>query len=186
MAEAATGSNRIKFVYNAQFPTATAIVLDYLLNNPHFTSRQGRQKGMDAITAFYRPLAEEARGELTEEQVREVAKHCVELLSKHIDALCSRYQLDRSSSASPMDTSTATMGGLQEILMSGFQTIADAIRSQVIVAAPQMPSAEITTDSQAIEPAASLFDLEQGIAMDKSELGLLGMLLDDTEDNVVD
>ena len=181
MVEEAARSNRIKFVYNAQFPTATAIVLDYLLNNPHFTSRQGRQKGMDAITAFYRPLAEEARGELSEEQVREVAKHCVELLSKHIDDLCGRYQLDRSAA---VETPIEPMGGLQQILSNGFQTIADAIRSQVILAAPQISDAEIT--AQAIESSVSLFDLEQGIAMDKSELGLLGMLLDDTEDNVVD
>jgi hypothetical protein len=61
-----------------------------------------------------------------------------------------------------------------------------AKRRYEAIAAPQMPSAEITTGSQTIEPSASLFDLKQGIAMDKSELGLLGMLLDDTEDNVVD
>ncbi len=42
-------SDRVKFVYNAQFPTATAVVLNYLLNNPHFTGRQGRQQGMDAM-----------------------------------------------------------------------------------------------------------------------------------------
>jgi hypothetical protein len=46
-----THSNRVKFIYNAQFPAATAVVLDYLLNNPHFTGRQGRQQGMDAIMA---------------------------------------------------------------------------------------------------------------------------------------
>ena len=42
-------SDRVKFVYNAQFPAATAGVLNYLLNNPHFTGRQGRQQGMDAM-----------------------------------------------------------------------------------------------------------------------------------------
>jgi hypothetical protein len=73
---------RVKFIYNAQFPADTAVVLNYLLNNPHFTGRQGRQKGMDAMMAFYRPLAEEARGELPEADLRDMARHCVAQLAQ--------------------------------------------------------------------------------------------------------
>ena len=81
-------SDRVKFVYNAQFPAATAIVLNYLLNNPHFTGRQGRQQGMDAMMAFYRPLAEEFHGELSVSEIQEMARHCVERLAKQIADLC--------------------------------------------------------------------------------------------------
>ena len=81
-------SDRVKFIYNAQFPAATAIVLNYLLNNPHFTGRQGRQQGMDAMMAFYRPLAEEFHGELSVSEIQEMARHCVERLAKQIADLC--------------------------------------------------------------------------------------------------
>ena len=81
-------SDRVKFVYNAQFPAATAVVLNYLLNNPHFTGRQGRQQGMDAMMAFYRPLAEEFHGELSVSEIQEMARHCVERLAKQIADLC--------------------------------------------------------------------------------------------------
>ena len=70
-----TRSERVKFVYNAQFPAPTAVLVKYLVHNPHFTSRQGRQQGMNAMMAFYRPMAEE---------FQEMARHCVERLMKQI------------------------------------------------------------------------------------------------------
>jgi hypothetical protein len=37
---------------------------------------------MDAMMAFYRPLAEEARGELPEADLRDMARHCVAQLAQ--------------------------------------------------------------------------------------------------------
>jgi len=53
-------SERVKFVYNAQFPAATAVLVKYLVHNPHFTNRQGRQQDLDG-----RPMAEEFHGEVS-------------------------------------------------------------------------------------------------------------------------
>jgi len=147
-------SDRVKFVYNAQFPSSTAVVLDYLINNDVFTSRQGRQRAIDAISAFYRPLAEEERGEMSEEQVQTVASVCVEQLVKQINNLCDRYQLanpitDRPSSATISDDR------LESILKSGFQTIADAIQGS-----------GLSMDSS----LSSSPNLEQGGVMDDDEL----------------
>lgn len=36
-------AKRVKFVYSAQFPAPTAVVLDYLLSNEAFTPREGQQ-----------------------------------------------------------------------------------------------------------------------------------------------
>ena len=74
------GTNRVKFVYNAQFPATTAVVLDYLLRNEQFTPRQGRQLGMDAMMAFYRPMAEDVRGEVSESDRQAIARQCVKHL----------------------------------------------------------------------------------------------------------
>ncbi|MBT9317890.1 hypothetical protein [Leptothoe spongobia] len=148
-------SDRVKFVYNAQFPSSTAVVLDYLINNDAFTSRQGRQRAMDAITAFYRPLAEEERGKMSEEQVQAVAGVCVEQLVKQIDTLCDRYQLPNPITSRAR---TASISGdrLESILESGFQTIADAIRGSGLSVDSPLPMSP---------------PLEQGVLMDGSELG---------------
>ena len=79
-----TRSERVKFVYNAQFPAPTAVLVKYLVHNPHFTSRQGRQQGMNAMMAFYRPMAEEFHGEVSVSELQEMARHCVERLMKQI------------------------------------------------------------------------------------------------------
>jgi hypothetical protein len=73
-------------------------VLNYLLNNPHFTGRQGRQQGMDAMMAFYRPLAEEFHGELSVSEIQEMARHCVERLAKQIADLFSNSACPASRS----------------------------------------------------------------------------------------
>lgn len=155
-------SDRVKFIYNAQFPAATAVVLNYLLNNPHFTGRQGRQQGMDAMMAFYRPLAEEFHGELSVSEIQEMARHCVERLAKQIADLCDRYHI-----ANPV---TADVGASASL---GSTARLEAILEELVVAvrgggaiAPQFP-------------ALAPMDIEQGVAMDGDELGELGDILKD-------
>ncbi|WP_035984370.1 hypothetical protein [Leptolyngbya sp. KIOST-1] len=157
-----THSDRVKFIYNAQFPAATAVVLNYLLNNPHFTGRQGRQQGMDAMMAFYRPLAEEFHGELSVSEIQEMARHCVERLAKQIADLCDRYHITNPTANSP----TAPAGDfsrLEAVLEQCLSRIADALQS----GAP-------------IPRATAAPNLEQGVDMDGSELGDLAQVLSST------
>ena len=136
------------------------MVLDYLINNDVFTSRQGRQRAMDAISAFYRPLAEEERGEMSEEQVQAVASVCVEQLVKQIDNLCALYQLPNPITGRP---GSAAISGdqLESILESGFQTIADAIRDSGLSVDSSLPSSP---------------NLEQVVVMDDGELWDIDLL----------
>jgi hypothetical protein len=152
-------SERVKFVYNAQFPAPTAVVLDYLLHNPHFTGRNGRQQGMDAMMAFYRPLAEEFHGELSVSELQEMARHCVERLTKQIDDLCDRYRIANPATKDGTQT-VSDFGQLERVLEQGFRRVAESLQAGVPV-------------SQA--PASSNF--EQGVAMDGSELGDLEQVL---------
>lgn len=151
---------RVKFIYNAQFPAATAVVLNYLLNNPHFTGRQGRQQGMDAMMAFYRPLAEEFHGELSVSEIQEMARHCVERLVKQIADLCDRYHIANPTTRE-MPSPAGDFSALEQILDQGFQRMAESLRSGVTIAS-----------QTAVVP-----NLEQGVEMDGSELGDLERLL---------
>ncbi|PSR15834.1 hypothetical protein C8255_21045 [filamentous cyanobacterium CCP3] len=162
-----THPDRVKFIYNAQFPAATAVVLNYLLNNPHFTGRQGRQQGMDAMMAFYRPLAEEFHGELSVSEIQEMARHCVERLVKQIADLCDRYHI-----ANPVKSQVgapATLGNTAR-LESILEELVVAVRSGGAMA---LPSRSLTIAPQSSSPV----DIEQGVAMDGNELGDLGDIL---------
>lgn len=165
-------SDRVKLVYNAQRDAPAGIVLNYLLNHPHFTSRQGRQQAMDAISAFYRPLAEEHRGMMSQAELQEVARNCVEVLAKQIEALCSRYQIEDPRTARPGAEASENLGRLESVLADGLEAIALALRSgSFLPAGESFPSLS--------GPAIANF--EQGVKMAGDELGALGLLLEDDD-----
>ncbi len=155
-------SERVKFIYNAQFPAATAVVLNYLLNNPHFTGRQGRQQGMDAMMAFYRPLAEEFHGELSVSEIQEMARHCVERLAKQIADLCDHYHI-----ANPVMAHVGAPTAL------GSTARLESILEELVVAV--RGGGAIAPQSHTLAPV----DIEQGVAMDGGELGDLGDILNE-------
>jgi hypothetical protein len=156
-----TCSERVKFVYNAQFPAPTATLIKYLVHNPSFTSRYGRQLGMDAMMAFYRPLAEEFHGELSVSEIQEMARHCVERLVKQIDDLCNRYRIANPTTR-VTTSSIGDFGPLERVLEQGFLRMAESFQSGVIVSTPSV----------------AVPNFEQGVEMDGSELGDLGGILD--------
>jgi hypothetical protein len=123
-----TRPERIKLVYNAQFPASTAVVLEYLLRNSDFSSRTGRQEAMDAIMAFFHPLAETARGERSVSEVQDIARHCVERLLKQVDMLCTTYQI-----SNPMVNVTSALSKdfrqLEAVLDQGFLRLAGVLQS---------------------------------------------------------
>jgi hypothetical protein len=159
--------DRVKFIYNAQFPAATAVVLNYLLNNPHFTGRQGRQQGMDAMMAFYRPLAEEFHGELSVSEIQEMARHCVERLAKQIADLCDRYHI-----ASPVTANVSASAPMSSTARL------EAILEELVVVVKGGGASRFLTIPPST-PAHAPMNIEQGVAMDGDELGDLGDILND-------
>jgi len=142
-------SNRVKLTYNATITSVAGVVLDYLINSVHFTSRHGRQMAIDAISAFYRPVAEEMKGKLSQAELREVAHHCVEMLLQQADVLCKRYDLENPMNLAAeqtlvgqftdSQTSTSEMiqayenhqRRLQFTLEKGLGAIASALKTEV-------------------------------------------------------
>jgi hypothetical protein len=168
-------SDRVKLVYNAQRDAPAGIVLDYLLNHPHFTSRQGRQQAMDAISAFYRPLAEEHRGVMSQAELQEVARNCVEVLAKQMEALCSRYQIESPRTAYPGAEASDGLGRLEAVLADGLEAIALALRSGSFLPGG---TAKEAPHSTTLPPT---LHFEQGVKMAGDELGALGLLLEDDD-----
>jgi hypothetical protein len=164
-------SDRVKLVYNAQIDSPAGMVLDYLLNNSHFTSRQGRQQAIEAITAFYRPLAAEAKGDTPHAELQAVARNCVEVLAKQIDVLCTRYQIEPPTSAHG-SAAPGNLDRLETTLANGLQAIAQALQSGSFLSAGE---------SFSPPPRPAIVNLEQGVRMEGDELGELGLLLEDDD-----
>ncbi len=164
-------SDRVKLVYNAQIDSPAGMVLDYLLNNSHFTSRQGRQQAIEAITAFYRPLAAEAKGDTPHAELQAVAQNCVEVLAKQIDVLCTRYQLEPPTSAHG-SAAPDNLDRLETTLANGLQAIAQALQSGTFLP---------TGETFPALPRSAIVNFEQGVRMEGDELGELGLLLEDDD-----
>jgi hypothetical protein len=164
-------TDRVKLVYNAQLDSPAGMVLDYLLNNAHFTSRQGRQQAIEAISAFYRPLAAETREDTSHAELQAMARHCVEVLAKQIDVLCTRYQIESPMSAHGTVVPD-NLDRLEMTLANGLQAISQALQSGSFV-----PAGE--SFSPSTHP--TIVNFEQGVRMEGDELGELGLLLEDDD-----
>ena len=109
--------------------------------------------------AFYQPLAETERGERSVSEVQDMARHCVERLLKQVDLLCTTYQI-----SNPMVNVSSALSKdfrqLEIVLYQGLQRITKMLQS-----------------GTSLPPVATITNLEQGVAMDGSELGDLGSVL---------
>ncbi|MEB3356053.1 MAG: hypothetical protein VKK04_04955 [Synechococcales bacterium] len=178
---------RVKLTYNAAKSSQAGVVLDYLLKNDCFDSRQGRDKVIDALSAFYRPAAEERRGQLSEEELRQVAEYCVEVLAKQIETLCESYSLESplKSAVEPQDSDEPEepTGRLEVVLAEGLRAIANAITTgnrPIKHSSREMfdDSAIDDGDIDAEDDAVASFDADQGVEMDGTELGDLDQLVE--------
>lgn len=87
---------RIQFAFNADLDSAVGATFQYLLKNPHFPSRAGKHKGTDAMMAFWQPFAYQEAGELSEEELKAIARESVEALSRQMDLIGETFGLEPS------------------------------------------------------------------------------------------
>ena len=80
---------RIQFAYNADRERPIGVVFRYLIDNPHGSSREGKHKGLDAMSAFWKPFAYQDCTDISEEALKVLAREAMEALS-HQMALISR------------------------------------------------------------------------------------------------
>lgn len=84
---------RIKFNYNAYRHGPMGDVFEYLLNSRAHSTPQGKQKGLAAISAFWKPFSAQAVLRLSEEEVRAVALTSIEELTQQISLIRNTFNL---------------------------------------------------------------------------------------------
>jgi hypothetical protein len=87
--------NRSEFSYKTDAQTPLATVFAYLNGkfSKTFTQREGKQRAIDALLAFWRPYALRANKSASEE-VREAAIASVEALFRQLQRICADFAVD--------------------------------------------------------------------------------------------
>ena len=107
---------RIQFAYNAYLDSLVGVTFNYLIKNPHFPSRVGKHKGIDAMTAFWKPFAYQEEGVLSEEQLRAIAIESVEMLTRQIDLICAAFGLENPQAKAPDNLKQAIRQAMSETI----------------------------------------------------------------------
>lgn len=102
------------------------------------TQREGKERAIDAMTAFWQVYALRAKGASIEQQ-KESARHCLHALMRQVEAICHDFGL-ASPFAEP-DTATAKDSAMLESLLQLLQA-SPALKAQPLPAAVETPKAQ--------------------------------------------
>jgi hypothetical protein len=157
---------RIQFAYNADCEMPIGKVFQYLLKNDHTPSREGKHKGLDAMSAFWKPFAYQD-GQVSDEERGAIARESIEALTRQIDLICETFGVEKPESSS--NTSDLK----QEIQAAVTEVVQSLMANGAIPAS--ITEAVVTQSTQAIASPPS----HEGVDFDED--ALLGGLFDNSE-----
>jgi hypothetical protein len=122
---------RIQFAYNADREMAIGVVFRYLIDNPLMSSREGKHKGLDAMSAFWKPFAYQECTDSTEEDLQVLAREAMEALAHQMALISSTFGVEP-----PKTENTPQQEQLQEMIQ---QAVTAAMLNLVESGAIVMP-----------------------------------------------
>ncbi|WP_035984356.1 hypothetical protein [Leptolyngbya sp. KIOST-1] len=122
---------RIQFAYNADREMAIGVVFRYLIDNPLMSSREGKHKGLDAMSAFWKPFAYQACTDATEEDLHALARESMEALAHQMALISDTFGVEP-----PKTENTPQQEQLQEMIQ---QAVTAAMLNLVESGAITMP-----------------------------------------------
>ncbi len=152
--------NRSEFSYKTDAQTPLATVFAYLNGkfSRTFTLREGKQRAIDALLAFWRPYALRANKSESDE-IREAAIASVEALFRQLQRVCADFNVDSPCSPNePMDFSDllAALTARAEQTMSSPDLLS---QTQVRSHPPPITNAVITSEMIFVNDEELLGDL---------------------------
>ena len=162
---------RIQFAFNADCGTHIGEVFRYLLKNEHMPSREGKLKGLDAISAFWRPFAYQEDGQLSEDEKSAIARESIEALARQIELIRDTFGLEKPQVSEDADlkqtVQSAVTEALQELMANGTLSASSTMTtSTTTVGTPQATTSQTAPANEGVD-----FDEE----------ALLGGLFDGSE-----
>jgi len=158
---------RIQFAFNAEVGTPIGVLFRYLIKPERSHSREQKQKGIDAMSAFWKPFAYQEQGNLDEEELKSIARDAIEALTRQADLIRQTFGIERSEAPSQLkdEVRQAVREALQDLGGSG----AIAATSQTTSLGASILSAIAKTNHPEVE------------GVDFDEDALLGDLFENTD-----
>jgi hypothetical protein len=164
---------RIQFAYNADCEMPIGKVFQYLLKNDLMPSREGKHKGLDAMSAFWKPFAYQEN----EEERGAIARESIEALTRQIDLIRETFGVEKPESPSH------TTDLKQEIQTVVTEVVQNLIENGAISAS--MTGAVVTQSTQTALPpsgrSSPIASTPTHEGVDFDEDALLGGLFDSAE-----
>lgn len=173
ISEATGERQRIQFAYNADVDSPTGVLFQYLIKNERARSREGKHKGIDAMSAFWKPFAYQEQEKLNDEELKAIARESVEQLSRQMTLICEAFGLEPPTAA----TASPPVDLKQEIR----QAVAEAFQQMALagIAPGMMTLPPVASSPRASQQSSRGNSLEELEGVDFDEDALLGTLLDD-------
>jgi hypothetical protein len=167
---------RIQFAYNADCEMPIGKVFQYLLKNDLMPSREGKHKGLDAMSAFWKPFAYQD-GQVSEEERGAIARESIEALTRQIDLIRETFGVEKPESPS----NTADLK--QEIQTVVTEVVQNLMANGAIPAS--MTGTVVTQSTQTALPpegrSSTIASTPTHEGVDFDEDALLGGLFDNSE-----
>ncbi len=165
---------RIQFAYNADVNSPTGVLFQYLIKNERARSREGKHKGIDAMSAFWKPFAYQEQEDLNEEELKAIARESVELLSRQMTLICEAFGLESPTAATAMPNLDLKQE-IRQAVTEAFQQMAMAGMAPGMIT--NLPPAPAPQKPSSLSRASDSFGETEGVDFDED--ALLGTLLDD-------
>ena len=163
---------RIQFAYNADRDTRIGEVFKYLLKSDKLPSRQGKHKGLDAISAFWQAFAYQEKEGVSDEEKKAIALESIESLSRQIDLLRETFDIE-----APVTANSAQLQ--QEMRSVATQVVQEFVASGAISTASAENIATQTTNAVTNTVMNPTPANDEGVDFD--EEALLVVLFDTSE-----
>ena len=85
---------RILFSFNVDVDSPFGVVFQYLMHDPQLPSRMGKEKGVEAMAAFWRPFAYQKKGDVSEDELKAMARESLTALQRQMALICETFDLE--------------------------------------------------------------------------------------------
>lgn len=129
---------RCKFTSWAYKDTPLALLFDYLNGKFALPQREGKQRAVDAMLAFWKPYALKARGDDTQ-SIQDAAQKSVEVLSRQIQAICDEFGIKAHSRSVELDVLLAALAPCAGAVLSAETLLSQTVSPLISQPAHQKP-----------------------------------------------
>jgi hypothetical protein len=112
---------RILFSFNVDLESPLGIVFQYLMRNPKLPSQMGKQKGVEAMAAFWRPFAFQMKGDSSDEELKMLARESLVALSRQMELIAETFEVDLPQSSQAESLSPELERAIAKTMDSLFQ-----------------------------------------------------------------